>query len=143
DNFDIAAVVGAGTPLTKTFTTSVSDGRLNLWFTSVKDNAIVSAIEVTPIVSSITWKQVADAPQNKFESMGDVVNGKLYVIGGYDNASIDATAQVASYDPAVDKWTTLGDMPEKLTHSGTANDGSFIYLAGGDVGDWQGVSTPV
>jgi N-acetylneuraminic acid mutarotase len=109
----------------------------------VKDNAIVSAIEVTPFAAGIKWKEIADAPQQKFESMGDVVNGKLYVIGGYFNASIKTTAQVASYDPANDKWTTLSDMPEKLTHSGTTSDGNFIYLAGGYIGDWQGVATPV
>ncbi len=143
NDFDIAGAAGQNTAVTKTFVTKVRDGRLNLWFDSVKDNAIVSAIEVTPFVAGINWKQVADAPQNKFESMGDVVNGKLYVIGGYDNASIKATAQVAAYDPAVDKWTTLADMPEKLTHSGTASDGQYIYLAGGYVGDWLGTSTPV
>src|SRR5438128_5369717 len=44
DNFDIAAVAGAGTAVTKTFVTTVNDGRLNLWWTSVIENAIVSAI---------------------------------------------------------------------------------------------------
>jgi N-acetylneuraminic acid mutarotase len=149
NDFDIAAAGGANTPVVKTATVTVKDGRLNLWFQSVTDNAIVSGIEVTPIQSGpgpqsgLTWKQVADAPENKFESMGDVVNGKLYVIGGYINASIKTTAQVTSYDPAVNRWRLLGDMPEKLTHSGTANDGSFIYLAGGYVGDWQGATTAV
>jgi N-acetylneuraminic acid mutarotase len=132
------------TAVTKTFTTTVNDGKLNLWFTSVNDTGIVSGIEVTPLApAGITWKQVADAPQTKFESMGDVVDNKLYVFGGYRNASIVSTKQVAVYDPAVDQWTTRTDMPEALTHSGTANDGAFIYLAGGYVGDWQGQVTPV
>ena len=143
NDFDITAVGGGNAAVTKTFITKVSDGRLNLWFDSVKDNAIVSAIEVRPYVPSIGWKSLADAPQNKFESMGDVVNGKLYVFGGYDTASVKSTGQVAVYDPATNKWTTRRNMPEILTHSGTANDGNFIYLAGGYVGDWQGISSPV
>jgi hypothetical protein len=115
DNFDIAAAAGGtnNTAITKTFTTNVTDGRLNLWFTGVKDNAIVSAIEVTPIAPpGITWKAQADAPLAKFESMGDVVDGKLYVFGGYVNSSVQTTAQVAVFDPATGTWSTRKDMPE-------------------------------
>jgi N-acetylneuraminic acid mutarotase len=75
--------------------------------------------------------------------MGEVVDGKLYVLGGYLNQSIDTTAQVAVYDPAVNQWTARRDMPEKLTHSGIATDFNSIYLAGGYVGDWIGRDTPV
>ncbi|MEO6434184.1 MAG: kelch repeat-containing protein [Tepidisphaeraceae bacterium] len=147
NDFDLAAAAnltgGGQTAVTKTFTTAVRDGRLNLWFNGVVGDAIVSAIEVTPLVPSITWKQVANAPQNKFEAMGKTIDGKLYVMGGYFSNSIETTAQVAVYDPAVDQWTTRGDMPEKLTHSGTAGDFGYIYLAGGYVGDWLGRATPV
>jgi N-acetylneuraminic acid mutarotase len=142
-NFDIASLVGKNTPVSKTLPIKVSDGRLNLWFQSGVGSAILSGIEVTPVVTGISWKQLADAPQSKFESMGDVVNGKLYVFGGYKSASIQQTFQVAVYDPAKDQWTTRQDMPESLSHSGTANDGNFIYLAGGYVGDWKGIETPV
>jgi N-acetylneuraminic acid mutarotase len=143
NDFDIAAAVGKSTPASKTIKVKISDGRLNLWFQGVKSSPILSGIEVTPYVESINWKQMADAPLSKFESMGDVVNGKLYVFGGYKSASIQQTVQVAVYDPAVNKWTTRKDMPESLTHSGTASDGNFIYLAGGYVGDWKGIDTPV
>ncbi len=144
NDFDIAAAGGTNAAVTKTFTTTVSDGRLNLWFQNVKDNAIVSAIEVTPIAASgIAWQSIANAPQAKFESMGDVVNNELYVFGGYDNAQIQATSQVAVYDPTSGAWSTRANMPVPLTHSGTANDGQYIYLAGGYVGDWKGLATPV
>ena len=143
-DFDIAAAGGMNAAVTKTFTTEVNDGRLNLWFQNVRDNAIVSAIEVTPIApAGIQWQQIANAPQAKFESMGDVVNNKLYVFGGFKNAQIQATSQVAVFDPASGTWSTRDNMPKALTHSGTANDGQYIYLAGGYVGDWHGLVTPV
>jgi N-acetylneuraminic acid mutarotase len=145
--FDIVAAVAPNTAVVKTFTVTVRDHKLNLWFQNVTLHATVSAIEVLPLADAtpngIAWKPLADAPQNKFESMGAAIHGKLYVMGGYFNASIRATPQVAVYDPTVDQWTTRGDMPEPLTHSGTATDGKYIYLAGGYVGDWQGTSTPV
>ena len=47
-NFDIVAAAGAGKKaLTRTFTVNVTDGRLDLRFQSLVNNAIVSGIEVT------------------------------------------------------------------------------------------------
>jgi N-acetylneuraminic acid mutarotase len=144
NDFDVAAAAGgANKPVVKTATVKVSDGRLNLWFQSVKDSAIVSGIEVIPAMPTLNWTQLPDAPLAKFESMGAAIEDKLYVFGGYVNASIRSTGQVARFDPGSSKWTTLHDMPEKLTHSGTATDFNDVYLAGGYVGDWTGISTPV
>ena len=143
-DFDIAAAAGgSNTAITKSLNVTVRDGRLNLWFQNVKDNAIVSGVEVTPLVPRINWQEIAAAPQSKFESMGAAIDDKLYVFGGYYTNSIETTGQVAVYDPAVDQWTTRQDMPEHLTHSGVATDFGFVYLAGGYVGDWQGRDTPV
>ena len=52
----------------------VRDGRLNLWFQSVKDNAIVSAIEVTRSVPTVPWGDAAAAPLPRFEAMGETYN---------------------------------------------------------------------
>jgi N-acetylneuraminic acid mutarotase len=145
NDFDVAAAAGgANKPLVKTAIVKISDGRLNLWFQSVKDSAIVSAIEVIPATPTLSWTQLPDAPLAKFESMGATVNDRLYVFGGYVNASIKTTGQVARFDPgASTRWTTLRNMPENLTHSGTTTDFNYVYLAGGYVGDWLGKTTPV
>ena len=47
-NFDILANVPKNTALDKTFTTSVTGGTLTIALTTVKDNAKISAIEITP-----------------------------------------------------------------------------------------------
>jgi hypothetical protein len=47
-NVDLFAVAGQFTAVDRTFTVTVSDGVLNLSFASSVDNAIVSAIAVTP-----------------------------------------------------------------------------------------------
>jgi N-acetylneuraminic acid mutarotase len=75
--------------------------------------------------------------------MGAVIGSKFYVFGGYVNASVKSTGQVAVFDNVTRKWTTRDDMPEKLTHSGTATDSIYVYLAGGYVGDWVGRTTPL
>ena len=49
NNYDIYSQDGAGKAVVKTFSNvSVTDGMLTIGFTSVKDNAIISAIEVIP-----------------------------------------------------------------------------------------------
>ena len=47
-NFDILANVPKNTALDKAFTTNVTNGTLNVTFTTIKDNAKVSAIEIVP-----------------------------------------------------------------------------------------------
>lgn len=70
-----------------------------------------------------------------------VVNGKLYVFGGFDpdKSCCTPTRRAFVYDPALDSWTPIADMPAMgngtlaggLTHAGTATDGIAIYFAGG------------
>ena len=146
DNFQIAVAAGGDNiAISRSFETSVSDGRLNLDFRNVVEYAIVSAIEVLPIsvTPAPSWVKIDNAPQAKFESTAEAVGDKLYVFGGYFNAQTKSTGQVAVYDPATGNWSTKKNMPENLTHAGTAVDGRFIWFAGGYIGDWLGDVTPV
>src|SRR5262249_9043924 len=51
-NLDIFAEVGFDNPLVKSFTTTVSDGVLDILFTHVVENPKISAIEVIPLSSA-------------------------------------------------------------------------------------------
>lgn len=79
----------------------------------------------------------ASAPISRFESAAAVIEGKLYVIGGF---KIDwapgvpplAAAQDAfSYDLIADEWTRLADPPADMTHINAVTDGDTIWIAGG------------
>lgn len=57
-----------------------------------------------------------------------VVDGKIYVAGGFRNAAV---RDVSAYDPATDTWEILPDLPAPRDHVvGGAIDG-VIYVAGG------------
>jgi len=87
------------------------------------------------VAFSIDWTEVADAPLARFEGQSAVVNGKLYVFGGYTDGSVIPKSFAADvYDPASDTWERLPDMPKPITHAGTTAHGTDIYLAGGVVG---------
>ncbi|WP_162054270.1 InlB B-repeat-containing protein [Pontibacter pamirensis] len=56
NNYDILAQKGAGQAVVKTFYgINVTDGSLDLLFTSVRDNAIISAIEITKASTPINY----------------------------------------------------------------------------------------
>ncbi|WP_052351645.1 NPCBM/NEW2 domain-containing protein [Deinococcus pimensis] len=96
--------------------------------------------------SVLSWSNAPSAPINRFEAQGAAVNGRLYVLGGFDRMpSTDyiprVTARSDALDPATGTWERLADMPEAVTHAGTAVDGGVVWLAGGFVGDHPGPQT--
>ena len=144
-DFDIAAAGGMNTAVTKTFTTEVIDGRLNLWFQNVQrqgdrlgDRSHADRRRRESRGSRSPMRRRRSLNRWAMSWMASCMS-----LADIKTRSIDATAQVAVYDPAAGTWSTRHNMPEALTHSGTANDGQFIYLAGGYVGDWHGAVTPV
>src|SRR5262249_20334178 len=46
-----------------------------------------------------------------------------------------ATTEADRYDPDSNSWAKLSDLPQPITHAGTAVDDQQVYLAGGFVGD--------
>ncbi|WP_242917026.1 malectin domain-containing carbohydrate-binding protein [Pontibacter liquoris] len=63
NNYDIYSQDGAGKAVVKTFDNiAVSDGTLNIAFTSVANNAIISAIEIEKITTSGTVATAAEMP---------------------------------------------------------------------------------
>jgi N-acetylneuraminic acid mutarotase len=121
-----------------------------LSFAGVLNNATLSAIEILPAAGNpspnIQWQAVAPSPVDRAESLGAVVNGKLYVLGGYFTDSqnrVRARVRCDVYDPATNTWTQLGDQPEAITHSGIAVDGSVIWMVGAYMGDHPGPGSTV
>ncbi len=114
----------------------------------LSDDASV-VINVTPgtTVSTFTtigWSTVASQPFPVYESQGEVVNGKLYTFGGFDNDKIFQLGQYTPtdrayvYNPATNTWTSIASMPPMngtgrggVTHAGFTTDGNDIYFSGG------------
>ncbi|HZL38331.1 MAG TPA: kelch repeat-containing protein, partial [Tepidisphaeraceae bacterium] len=84
---------------------------------------------------TFAWNADAAAPQALAEAMGVSVGGKLYTFGGFNVTapSYLATTAAQMFDPVTHRWTAIAPLPSPLTHSGTATDGRYIYVAGGYV----------
>ena len=65
------------------------------------------------------------------ELYGVALNGKMYVIGGWDDGK--AAGVNYEYDPATDKWTQKKGMPRSAHHAALAAANGKIYVIGGFV----------
>ena len=87
------------------------------------------------------WETRTPAPAPRFEPGAAVVDGQLFLFGGFTDVSLHATPRVDVYDPEADSWSQRGDMPVLLTHAGIARDDREIWFAGGFVGHNPGAAT--
>lgn len=124
---------------------SVSDGRLTIdaiGGINTKINYVdIASVSLSSPTTPFNWNTAAPSPIGRGEAQGVMVNGKLYVFGGFVNQSYQTTTRADVYDPAMNKWTRIANVPEPLTHSAVAVDGKTIYLIGGYVGKHPGPST--
>ncbi len=78
----------------------------------------------------LRWTKAAPFPQPEEELYGTVMNGKLYVLGGFGIGG-NAPGLVYEYDPATDRWTRKKDMPVHVHHQAQAAYNGKLYVFGG------------
>jgi hypothetical protein len=74
-------------------------------------------------------KVVGHTPAGLRYSAVTTVGGKLIILGG--STPTGASRTIYSFDPATGRLTTLGQLPQPITHGGAAALGNFVYLVGG------------
>src|SRR5580700_9345911 len=98
---------------------------LALFASLVFCTAALAQIPINP------WKKAAPFPYPDEELYGVALNGKMYVIGGWDEGK--AAGLNYEYDPATDKWTEKKGMPQLAHHAALAAANGKIYVIGGFV----------
>ncbi len=121
-------------------------------FTSGQDIGNINWISVAPATPGATppawpssWQSAGNASTGaRFESAATVLNGKIYEFGGFLDSQWRVARSYASYDPTTNAWTNLGNLPAGMaeTHLGIAEDGQYIYFAGGFGGDLNTATNP-
>ncbi len=87
------------------------------------------------------WITAAPTALARSESQGIGIGNKLYVMGGFIGTNLNTTVNSEVYDASTNTWASMANMPEGTTHSGTAQDGDYFYIAGGFVGPHPGPIT--
>ncbi len=102
--------------------------------TALVAGTIASLVFVTTALAQMPaspWKKGAPFPEPDEELYGVAVNGKLYVMGGWDDGKAGGVNY--EYDPATDKWTKKQPMPRPAHHAALAAANGKIYVMGGFV----------
>lgn len=81
--------------------------------------------------AGLVWREGAPCPVARFESLGVVVEDKLWVMGGFISADLRVTPRIDIYDPATDVWTRGPDLRAAETHFGTFYYEGEIWFVGG------------
>lgn len=92
--------------------------------------------------SSITWGTAKPQPVATHEIQGEMVQGKLYIFGGFDvnkRPQWTPTKRAYVYNQLTDTWASIKSLPHEPfganfgggTHVAVTTDGTDIYLAGG------------
>ena len=88
------------------------------------------------------WSEGAPCPLPRFEANGAVIDGQLWVMGGFTASTLQVTRQVDVYDPATDSWQPGPDLPGAETHIGVATVGRDVIVVGGFSGTFSNGPRP-
>ncbi|MED2941884.1 DUF1668 domain-containing protein [Bacillus swezeyi] len=80
--------------------------------------------------SGKNWVSKADLPEARSAAATAVVDGKIYVIGGFGSKSV-ATNTTFVYDPKTNEWTQKADIPTQRAGAAVAVVDEKIYVIGG------------
>jgi hypothetical protein len=83
----------------------------------------------------ISWKRGPDAPIATMEGPSIQVGNQLFVMGGFYRA-LHATPAGNLWNLDTMKWDPLPPLPQSQSHVGIATDGKYLFLAGGQLGDY-------
>ncbi|MEI7529329.1 MAG: fibronectin type III domain-containing protein, partial [Elusimicrobiota bacterium] len=75
------------------------------------------------------WTDKAPMLTARYEAAGGVIGGRLYVVGGYNNSTVNE-----EYDPAANIWTTKTAMPTGRHGLAVGIMGGKLYAVGGGTG---------
>lgn len=97
----------------------------------------VSSESAQPDQDQGTWHTAAPTPMKRTEVAAAMVDGKIYVVGGFEKPGLGnilnfaITPAVEVYDPTTDRWTSKAPLPVGLHHVGSGVAGGRLYIIGG------------
>lgn len=77
-----------------------------------------------------SWQQIPDMAQKRWEAGTVVLDGMLYLFGGYTDGP-KSIKHVDVFNPQDHSWKQLADLPSAITHFNTVLDGRTVWFAGG------------
>ena len=124
------------------FSTAVVHDKVYIIGGSLFDNRAgpfgLSTVEIYDTQTN-TWQRGADMPTPRTNAKAAVVNGTIYVFGGYNSKdnflqNWKMAEHVEAYDPLTDTWSRKKKMPISRIYFGLGVVAGNVYLIGGTTG---------
>lgn len=93
-------------------------------------NGISRKVDVWDLESR-TWSRIIPLPRGLHHTTASVVDGKLYVIGGFGSATWRPSSKNYEYDPQTHRWTVKAPMPTARGALAAGVVKGKIHLVGG------------
>lgn len=135
--------------------------RLSVWRIRLIARSALILIGLLPIAVPVSsesaqskpdqgiWHAAAPMPTKRTEVAAATLDGKIYVVGGFEKPSMGnvmnfaITPSVEMYDPAADRWTSKTPLPIGLHHVGIGVVDGRLYIVGGYSKSGLSVWSPV
>jgi N-acetylneuraminic acid mutarotase len=112
---------------------------------TVETGSLPVAVNQVYIPQTDTWITGNSMPTQRYLIEANVVNGKIYVMGGVQGLKPHVIPDVSNknevYDPATNSWSTAEPMPIPVFSYTSAVVDNKIYIIGGS-GAWQSSGEP-
>jgi hypothetical protein len=98
---------------------------------------LIAACGTTPGADralQVGWESRAPVPEARTEVSVAAHGSSIYLIGGFGpgrGRRPSAPRAMLAYEPATDRWTAAGEIPEGVNHAGFAAVGGKLYIIGG------------
>ena len=92
---------------------------------------------LTATAAAQEWEKLADMPVEKWEPGTVVLDGKIYLFGGYTDG-VRSSKLSNVFDPGDGSWTRIQDLPSAITHMNMVLDGRTVWFAGGFKDGYRG-----
>ena len=90
--------------------------------------------------SNPAWTSLPAMPFSTADATASVVNGKFYIIGGYNNTATNPLASNYQFNPASGTYTAMASMPTARWGLISGAIGNIIYVFGGNTNSSNGTA---
>ena len=113
------------------FQAIASDGRIFILGGMDETSELAQRVIALDLASN-RWATKGPLRKPRYFHCGASLHGRLYVLGGAgDDRSEGTLASAERYDPALDRWETVPDLPHRRSHAVAVARGDRLYVIGG------------
>ncbi len=103
----------------------------NVGYETSTDSPILSSLNEVYDPLTDTWESKKPMPTSRSQFSANVVNGKVYLIGGRIGGQYSTVKLNEVYDPETDTWNTKASIPYPVVQYASAVVDGKIYIMGG------------